>query len=179
MSRTLTLPTLETERLILRPPQLEDWPACEGFFTSERSRWVGGPVDGQWNAWKTFANLASGWMLRGYGVFVMLPRDSGRAIGAVGPWEPITWPEPEMSWSVWDADAVGKGYVTEAMTRILPWAFETLGWESCVSYIDRDNSRSAAVARRLGAEIDPDAPLPAWDDAGSIDVWRHRKGGLS
>jgi hypothetical protein len=35
--------TLVTERLILRPPVPDDWPAWHAFYTSPRSKFVGGP----------------------------------------------------------------------------------------------------------------------------------------
>lgn len=173
---TIVVPSFETERLILRAPRIEDFPACEHFIRSERSRFVGGPSEDRLQAWRSFAHLSSGWLLRGYGIFAMERRDSGTCIGAVGPWEPITWPEPELSWSIWDADAEGKGYVTEAMRPIQTWVFDTLGWTTCVSYIDPDNTRSIAVAERLGATLDPDAALPESADPASLLVYRHHRG---
>ena len=172
------LPVLETERLILRAPTLADHPACEAFLMSGRSRFVGGPVADRWQAWKAFAHLGSSWLFRDAGIFVLERRDSGAAIGCGGPWQPVTWPEAELSWSIWDPAAEGKGYMIEAMRRIHAWVFNVLGWTTAVSYIDRQNLRSAALARRLGAAVDPAADLPAeprgLDD--TVEVWRHTRG---
>ena len=50
------IPQLETERLILRAPQIEDLDAMAQFFASPRSHSVGGPLDrGQvWRAGESF-----------------------------------------------------------------------------------------------------------------------------
>ena len=42
---SFTIPTIETERLILRAPHLDDLPAMTAFFATERSHMVGGPKD--------------------------------------------------------------------------------------------------------------------------------------
>ncbi|PRY23696.1 RimJ/RimL family protein N-acetyltransferase [Aliiruegeria haliotis] len=173
---TITIPTLETERLILRAPRIEDFDTCRTFITSERSHFVGGPVDDDRQAWRAFAHISSMWLLRGAGIFVLERRDTGTIVGGAGPWEPVSWPEPELSWAVWNPSEEGKGFITEAMKRILPWVWDDLGWETCVSYVDPDNHRSAAVARRLGAVIDPDAAVPAGEEDEPLHVWRHRKG---
>ncbi|MFD0978866.1 GNAT family N-acetyltransferase [Tropicimonas aquimaris] len=174
---TFTIPTLETERLVLRLPRVADYPDFEAFMHSDRSRFVGGPQTDRWQSWRAFAHLTSMWLLRGYGIFAMERRDTGAVIGSVGPWEPITWPERELSWSIWSAADEGRGYVTEAMRAVHAWVFDGLGWDTCVSYVDPENHRSAAVAQRLGAVLDPDAPRPAepLDDA-PLQIWRHRRG---
>ena len=42
MTVTVTIPTLETERLILRAPQFSDANAYVAFKTSERAKFTGG-----------------------------------------------------------------------------------------------------------------------------------------
>ena len=44
-----------------------------------------------------------------------------------------------------------------------------LGWTTAVSYIDRDNARSIALARRIGCTEDPDAVASDPEDF----VFRH------
>mgnify|MGYP001801534739 CR=1 FL=1 len=50
------IPTLETERLILRPPRPEDTEACVAFYASERSSRVGGPANAH-DAWVSMARM--------------------------------------------------------------------------------------------------------------------------
>ena len=173
------VPTFETARLILRAPRLDDYPAFAAFLGSDRAGFIGGPVSDRMQLSRAFGNLAGMWLLRGYGMFVFEHAQSGEAIGHGGAWHPVHWPEPELGWCIWTAAAEGQGFVTEAMTRLRAWVFDDLGWPTAVSYIDRGNHRSAAVARRLGAVIDPAAERPEGDDPSKVDVWRHRPEGAA
>ncbi len=60
------IPTLETARLTLRAPRLEDFEPYAAFFTSDRSIYQDGPLD-RARAWKEFATVVGQWALRGYG----------------------------------------------------------------------------------------------------------------
>ncbi|MEO1541610.1 MAG: N-acetyltransferase, partial [Pseudomonadota bacterium] len=61
---------LETERMVLRPPQAEDFEFLRPFAMSDRARFVGGGADkDEGHAWRILAILAGHWSLRGYGVF--------------------------------------------------------------------------------------------------------------
>jgi len=151
---------IETERLILHPPQLSDFEAIETFLADKRSETLGAGNLDRLEAWKVFSRIAGMWFLRGYGVFVLEEKATSKAIGSVGPWYPITWPEKEIGWSIWSAEAEGKGFAYEAAQAARDYAFNTLGWDTAVSYIDASNTRSRALAERLGAVIDPDADYP-------------------
>jgi RimJ/RimL family protein N-acetyltransferase len=161
-------PVIETERLALRAPCAEDWTAWVRFMGSERARHVGGPADGE-VAWRAFAVVIGHWTLRGFGSFVFTLRDTGEAIGLTGPWYPHGWPEHEIGWTVWTPEAEGRGYAHEAALAAREHAYRALGWTTAVSYIDRRNARSIALARRLGATEDPYARRKDADDL----VFRH------
>lgn len=163
---------LETERLILRQPEPADWPAARAFFMSERATMVGGPHD-LGDAWHAFANEVGHWSIRGYGMWVVTERGDERALGMVGPWYPAHWPETEIGWMIWAADAEGRGIAHEAAKAALAHAWDVLGWQTIVSYIDPDNHRSLALARRLGALFDPAAPQPRPDKP--CHVYRHAR----
>ncbi len=163
---------LETDRLILRVPKAEDTGPWTRFFLSERARSVGGGGGhDEATAWRVFSVFAGHWTLRGFGPFIMVLKSRQIAIGAVGPWYPQGWPEPELTWSLWDACWEGQGFVTEAMTLVRRHVSEVMGWTTAVSYIEPGNIRSMAVARRLGGVVDADAPNP--DDDPSV-VFRYR-----
>lgn len=172
---TVTLsgtPTLHTERLILRAPVAQDYPAWESFFLTERARFVGGGADmTPGRAWRAFASITGQWALRGFGVFVLTARDTGAALGSCGGWYPEEWPEKEVSWTIWNPEAEGRGYMAEAARAVLAHVFGPLGWETAVSYIDPANARSIALAERLGAVHDPDAAVPPGDV--ETRVYRH------
>lgn len=155
-------PVLETDRLVLRAPGAADWPVWRAFMASDRSRFMrdGETDDGQ--AWRAFGHVIGQWVLRGYGSFVFTTKGADAALGMTGPWHPFDWPEREIGWSVWTAEAEGKGYAFEAATAARRFAFGPLGWETAVSYVHRDNHRSIALAERLGAVRD-DATRTPWD----------------
>lgn len=160
----------ETDRLLLRPPRADDVDVWMPFFTSARGAFVGGGEGtSEGRAWRAFASICGHRTLRGYGPFVLENRDSGAALGSVGPWYPGDWPEPELGWTLWHAEHEGHGYVMEALAPIVPWLRDTLRWSTAVSYIDPANERSLSVARRLGAFEDPHAPKPE----GDLVVFRH------
>lgn len=149
-------PVLETERLILRAPQRGDMPYWEACAMSDRARYIGGPLDAQ-QAWRSLCHLTGHWVHRGYGMFIWHLKTDPTPLGMTGPWFPETWPEQEIGWTVWSAAAEGKGYAHEAAIATRRFAYDTLGWQTAVSYIHPDNARSIALATRLGAQLDTDA----------------------
>ena len=168
-------PTLQTARLTLRAPCAADWPSWRDFMASDRARFVGGPID-EARAWRAFGHVIGMWVLRGYGSFVFHETGSDRPLGMCGPWRPADWPEAELGWTLWSAEAEGKGHAFEAATAARAYALGDLGWPTAVSYIDPDNARSIALALRLGAVIDPDAATPPSDRPAL--VFRHKPVGV-
>lgn len=169
------IPTLETERLVLRAPRMGDVQHWCNFTASSRAEFIGGPmIADPVKAWRAFAHVAGMWMLRGYGSFVFALRsDPETPIGMTGPWHPIDWPEQELGWTVWNADAEGKGFALEAAKEARRFAYEDLGWPTAVSYIDSRNARSIALAERMGCELDTNAKAPEADEGEIILVYRH------
>ena len=143
------IPTLTTERLVLRPPRADDFEPYAAFFASDRAAWEDGPLSRQ-DAWSEFATAAGAWL------------------GEVGLYQPDHYPEPEIGW-ILGADAEGRGIAHEAALALRRWAYATLGLDTLVSYIARGNRRSIRLAERLGAVPDPDAP----SCAPGAGVWRH------
>ncbi|MEM8789324.1 MAG: GNAT family N-acetyltransferase [Pseudomonadota bacterium] len=161
---------LETERLVLRPPVAEDLAPWVAFLSSDRGRWHGGGSEGgAGRAWRIVAILMGHWQLTGFGVFVCVERATGRALGAVGPFFPVDWPERELGWSIWAPADEGHGYAAEAGRAVIAHAARDLAWDTLVSYVDPANTRSCALAERLGARRDPKAARPEPGDL----VYRH------
>ena len=76
-------PTLETPRLILRPPREEDLDGFAAMMADEEAaRYVGGQQQRS-GAWRGMAAMAGSWALRGYGMFSVIEKESGRWIGRV------------------------------------------------------------------------------------------------
>lgn len=166
------IPTLQTERLTLRPYQRTDWDAYRAFTKSDRTQFMGGPIDRD-KAWGWFTNDIASWALYGTGTLAI--DLAGEMIGFSGIVQPPDFPEPENGWALFEGYD-GNGYATEAARAMLIHAFETTELTTIVSYVDKNNFASQAVAKRLGGVLDPDAPTP-WQD-GTDHVYRYNKGAL-
>ncbi|NUB44799.1 GNAT family N-acetyltransferase [Fertoebacter nigrum] len=165
----MTAPTLHTARLTLRPLCMADYPAFAAFMASPRSAHMGGPYD-TFGTWALFCHDAGQWALFGHGGLMIDLTATGETVGSVCLSHGPLFPEPELGWFLYDGHE-GKGYATEAATALRDWAFATLGLTTMVSYVDPPNRASAAVAKRLGASLDPDAPRQPGDE-GDL-VFRH------
>ena len=170
MTVTFTTPTLETERLNLRAPRACDMAAFLDFYASDRSQYVGGPLEGR-TAWNAFASEIGHWVLQNYGMWVVTLKGVDTPLGIVGHWCPSNWPKTEIGWVLFSETSQGKGYAREAAEAAVDHAWNVLGWDTIVSYIDHANAPSIALAERLGAVLDPDAPQPKPEDP--CLVYRH------
>ena len=162
-------PTLETPRLILRPPMPEDFDAYVAFMADEATRFIGGPQTRE-TAWRGFVSIAGAWAMQGASLFAVVEKSTGRWIGRVGPWVPEGWPGTEVGWGL-TREATGKGYAVEAATAAIDWAFDHLGWTEVVHCIDPENVASQRVAARLGSVNRGPGKLPAPIDHYPVDVW--------
>ncbi len=151
-------PRLNTERLSLRRPAMEDFPVYAAFLAGKRSIFMGGPLPER-RAWSWFCNDVAQWTLLGIGGLIIVRRDEDTPIGQVAVCHGPIFPEPELGWFLFDGHE-GKGYATEAARAMRNWAFRRRGLTSLVSYIDPENAASIAVAERLGAARDPGAATP-------------------
>ncbi len=143
-------PTLETERLILRPPEEQDFePWAEMRSYAEAMRFLGGAMSPE-EVWRLATTMVGHWVWRGYGMFSIIERSSGAWIGRCGPWNPHGWPEPEIGWAL-SPEFQGKGYAFEAASICLDYTVDELKWENLVHFIDKENIPSIRLAERLGA----------------------------
>jgi RimJ/RimL family protein N-acetyltransferase len=163
-------PTLETERLILRPMAEEDMEAFAAFHADEAAmKFIGGTLSRE-VSWRVVAVHAGSWALQGFGMFSVIEKESGRWVGRLGPWRPDGWPGTEVGWGLSRA-SWGKGYATEGATAAIDWALDTLGWTDVIHCIAPENLGSAAVATRLGSSNrGPGRMAPPFDHM-PVDIW--------
>ena len=165
---TFTIPTIETERLLLRAPSLADFEPEAEFFASDRASHVGGKMPRE-QVWRWLASVVGHWAFRGFGFFGVEEKSTSRYLGHVGPWFPEGWPEREIGWTLMNG-AEGKGYAFEAAKAARAWAYKTLGWDTAISMILHGNSRSVALAERLGAQLESDFEHERF---GPCHIFRH------
>ena len=127
---------LETGRLLLRPPRIEDFDGyAELLADVEAARFIGGDAP-RAGAWRRFLQQPGAWFVQGFGMFSVLDRATGEWLGQTGPWRPEGWPGNEIGWAFRRA-AWGQGYATEATRAAIDWA------------LDGDDRRMLARAARL------------------------------
>ncbi len=163
------IPTLTTERLVLRAPREEDIGALAAFFAdAQYSAGFGGPL-ARPDAWRWHALSVGHWIFRGYGYFSVDLRETGEHVGLAGIWNPEGWPEPELGWVLY-RQYQGHGLAAEAALAARTWAYDTLGLPALASNIMPDNTASIRLARRLGARFER-----SYENVfmGRVELWRH------
>jgi len=162
------IPTLQTERLCLRAPRTDDFDTYAAFRGSDRAKTVGGPYT-RAQAFEQLCSIIGHWHLRGFGRWMVADRETDAPLGIVGLYFPEDWPEPELAWSVF-AEAEGRGIAYEAAQAARQYAYGTLGWTTAISLVDPKNTRSVALARRMGCAEGETYDHPTY---GQMHIWRH------
>ena len=165
----VTVPVIETERLILREPRLSDLDAFVAFGQSERAKFVGYPMQ-PWQSWNGLLIVIGHWIARGFGWWMLEDKSSGKTAGRVGIGYHLDWPEPELGWHLYDGFE-GKGLAYEAAVAARNHAYVEMGFGPLISLVDNENTASAKLARKLGAT--PEAETNIRGDA--CIIFRHPK----
>ena len=168
MNTLTSAPVLTSERLLLRGPERADLESFTRFMTSAPSMVAQGETLTQEQAWFGFLSGIGHWHWHGFGFFIVVERETGQPVGRVGLIKHSSWPEVELAWHLYEG-AEGKGYATEAGQAVKTWAFGDLKIQRLCSYINTQNTRSQAVAKRLGARSDG-TRAPHEPDA---EIWVH------
>lgn len=162
------IPILHTERLTMRAPRWDDFEAYAAFCASPRTVHLGGPFP-RCDAFHKLAAVLGHWHLRGFGRWMVADAKTDEPLGIVGLYYPEGWPEPELAWSLFDA-AEGRGVAFEAAIAARDYAYDTLGWTTLFSAIEPKNTRSVALARRLGCTQSGSFYHEIYGD---LHQWRH------
>ncbi|HMO74884.1 MAG TPA: GNAT family N-acetyltransferase [Sphingopyxis sp.] len=148
-------PTIETERLRLRPHRLSDKEAHIAMWADERvTRFIGGEPRTPDVSWGKFLSAAGLWPVMGFGYWLFADRTTDALVGmgglsyfcrGIAELEGV----PEAGWA-FDADHWGAGYATEAMTAAFGWADEHLDAAEVRCIIEPGNRASERVSEKLG-----------------------------
>jgi RimJ/RimL family protein N-acetyltransferase len=144
------VPVLETSRLILRElgeSDLDDY--AHICADPEVMRYVGGKPLTRSEAWRSLAFFLGHWRLRGYGMWAVVNRETGRFIGRIGFHRPEGWPGFEIGWLI-GRDSWGQGLATEGARAVLNLAVPRYGQTHVISLIQPENSASIRVAEKIG-----------------------------
>lgn len=145
-------PILETERLILRPIDMEaDFQGyCDVMSDEDTVRYIGGKTFNPAQTWRSMAMILGHHHARGYSFMSVIEKATGAWVGRVGPWNPHGWPEPEVGWTIHPAHT-RKGFAKEAGRACMDYVRDELGWPSAIHLIVDGNIASEKTAERLGS----------------------------
>ena len=161
---------LETPRLLLRPPRLEDFDAWAKFLDDEvAAKFIGGRQV-RATAWRTFMGMCGCWHMTGIAMFSVIEKSSGRWVGRLGPWYPEGWPAPEIGWGI-SREHWGKGYASEGAAAAMDYALDVLGWPEVIHCIHENNLASQGVAKKLGSRNLRRVKMPVPYETEPVDAW--------
>jgi RimJ/RimL family protein N-acetyltransferase len=152
---SVSIPTLETERLTLHGHRVEDLEEAMTLWGDPRVvQYISGTPAGREEVWARLLRYIGHWSVAGYGLWLIRERATGRFVGEAGIADfkrdiAISFNgAPEAAWALasW---AHGQGYATEAMTAVLAWA-EAAAHTRTVCLIDPLNVASRRVAAKIG-----------------------------
>src|ERR1700722_14615709 len=112
---TIEIPTLRTERLVLRALRADDLePFAAMHANPEVVRHLGsGRTRSREETWDAMARSLGQWALRGYGMFAVEDAATGRFVGRTGILHSLEWPEAELAYGL-DQPYWGRGLATES-----------------------------------------------------------------
>ncbi|GAA0476893.1 GNAT family N-acetyltransferase [Parasphingorhabdus litoris] len=161
---------IETERLILRPPNADDFEGWSAFQADAETMTFIGGVKSRSESWRDLCGMVGAWHVRGYAMFSLILKDSNQWIGRIGPWNPEGWPGTEVGWAL-APDFAGKGYALEAAVASMNYVVDTLGWTDVCHTIDPENLASIKLAERLGSTNRGPTKLPPPYHDARVDDW--------
>lgn len=146
-----TFPVLETERLTLREIAVDDADAIFAMMSDlQVMRYYGVPMRSREEAVKRANSIRAAFQERNIVYWAMIEKTSGDFIGSGGFWR-IIKPDSrahigyELVPAWWN-----RGFMTEAVSAMLKFGFETIGLHSIEAGIHPDNIGSQRVLEKLG-----------------------------
>ena len=148
------IPTLTTERLVLRPFTPGDLAELAPIHAEESFWWY--PLRSGMGEDETrdfLTHVIARYETDGFGVEALVDRASGAMIGwaglAVPHFLPEILPAVEVGWRLSEAHR-GRGLATEVGSAAVHWGFTEGGLDRIVSIYERENAASGRVMARLG-----------------------------
>ncbi len=139
---------IETERLLIRSPELGDFDSCKAIWCDPRVRvYMGGELSAEAFERGFYDDLALG--ATDYGFRTVIERTTGAHVGDCGLIQKTVESQPEVEVAYFfHADHWGRGLATEAARAMIEHG-RRLGHQRIIALIHPDNEPSAKVARRL------------------------------
>ena len=156
MGESFVIPTLTTDRLLLRAFKSEDLDPLTDMVSDPRvvqSATYSGQTMTRSQAWNWLCLMLGHWHLRGFGIWGVEEKETGLLIGRIG-LQFLDWFEDvELVWML-AHPAWGKGYGTEGARASLTYGLKTLDLPRITAVIRQENQRSIKLAERLGMTME-------------------------
>ncbi|MES5101040.1 GNAT family N-acetyltransferase [Agrobacterium sp. BA1120] len=152
----VTIPTIETSRLLLRPHHMDDFADYVALWADpDVVRYIGSAPSTREQTWARLLRAAGHWHHLGFGFLIIEEKESGKLIGEAGFHEvrrnitPSIEGTLETGWLL-SPDSHGKGYAFEALTALVEWAENTFPEMAMTAIIHPENGPSLKLAGKLG-----------------------------
>jgi RimJ/RimL family protein N-acetyltransferase len=152
----MTVPTIETERLILRAHRLDDFEVLAAMWADpDVVRHIGGKPSSRDESWARLLRYCGHWQLLGFGYWAVELKGASGMIGDVGfaDWKRDITPAldgaPEAGW-VFSPKVHGRGVASEAVRAVHAWGDRHFGGRATSCIINPDNGASIRMAEKFG-----------------------------
>lgn len=156
MTEPFIIPSLNTERLLLRAFEKDDLdPFATMIADSEviRQATYDGSTMTRAQAWNWLCLMLGHWHNRGFGIWAVEETSSGELIGRIG-LQFLDWFEDvELVWML-SKSAWGKGFAAEGAKAAINFGLNTLALPRVAAVIRQENKPSILLAERLGMELE-------------------------
>lgn len=150
------IPVLETDRLVLRGFRPDDLDAMTAMWAMPAVvRYISGVPLSREQSWTRLLRHIGMWSVMGFGFWAITEKASGQLVGEAGFHEmrrdmtPSIEDTLEAGWGLVPG-VHGRGYASEALNAMLPWATANHGGMPVTCIIDPDNAASIRLAERHG-----------------------------
>jgi [ribosomal protein S5]-alanine N-acetyltransferase len=156
--------TLETNRLRLRRFETDDWQALARLYADDMvMRYMQSGrglsrTDAESRARGNISNFNDHWRRRGFGVWAVTDKASGRLLGQCGLRHVDEARDVEILYLL-NKTMWGKGLATEAASVALDYGLKTLGLDRIIGLVRPENTASRRVLEKLGLRFERIAPI--------------------
>ncbi len=156
MAEPFIIPSLNTERLLLRAFEKDDLDSFAAMVSNlevmQQATYDGNTITRN-QAWNWLCIMLGHWYMRGFGIWGIEEKSSGELIGRIGFQFLESFDDVELVWML-AKSAWGKGFASEGARAAIDYGLNTLALPRISAVIRMENKPSIRLAERLGMEME-------------------------